>query len=425
MLQEIKPLSTIDAVIEVPGSKSYTNRALVVATLADGISYLERCLLSDDTRHMIQALQQIGIPIIQEGENITVMGRAGRIGRCKNPLFAGNAGTTFRFLTSLLALGHGKYILDGDERMRQRPIEDLIHALDQLQVKTSYELHPGCPPIAIYANGIPGGKAEISGKNSSQYISSLLMVAPYAQAPIELVVEGNLVSSPYIHMTLDMMQAFGVKVIIKDNQTFRIQAPQKYKPCHYTIEGDASNASYFFAAAAITGGKVRVKRLPNTTRQGDIHLVDLLTQMGCSVQKGTDWIELIGTPHLQAIEADLKDMPDMVQTLAIVALFAKGRTMIKNIAHLKIKETNRLEALRAELSKIGADVQAGDDYLGVATGNLTGSPIKTYNDHRMAMSFAVAGLRIPGIMIEDPSCVQKSFPNFWDYFQALYPTPSQ
>jgi len=417
---EIKPLSKIDAVVQAPSSKSYTNRALIIASLADGISYLEECLFSDDTKLMIEALQQVGIAIPIEDQNITVMGRAGRIGLTGNRIFAGNAGTTLRFLACFLSLGHGRYVLDGNERMRQRPIQDLLDGLKQLGVKAYGEPKEGYPPVVIEADGIAGGKVVMSGENSSQYLSGILMAAPYAQKAIEIEIKGSLVSRPYVDMTLSIMKSFGVDVIQDQYKFFKVDAPQKYKPSYYKIEGDASNASYYFAAAAITGGKVRVTNLSHESKQGDIHFVDLLAQMGCNVQKGPDWIEVSGQ-FLKGIEADLRDMPDIVQTLAIVALFAKGKTVIKNIEHLKIKETDRIRDLAAELQKIGANVEAGEDYLIVSGGNLRPARIETYKDHRMAMSFAVAGLKIPGILVQDPSCVEKSFPDFWTRLEALYP----
>lgn len=418
MSLEINPIAKVDAVIEVPGSKSYTNRALIIAALAHGISSLNRCLLSDDTLHMIQALQDVGIPIIKDGNMITVMGRGGKMGAPGHKIFAGNAGTTLRFLAGFLSLGHGRFILDGDERMRERPVDDLLDSLNQLGVKSYGEIKKGFPPVIIEANGLPGGKTTLSGENSSQYLSSLLMVAPYANGPIEITIKGALVSIPYVDMTLSIMKSFGVTIVNKNYKTFKVKAPQIYKPCFYPVEADASSASYFFAAAAITGGKVRVTNLSYTTCQGDIHFVDLLEKMGCKVEKGPDWVEVQGQP-IRGIEANLRDMPDMVQTLAIVSLFAQGKTVIKDIAHLKIKETDRINNLAKELRKIGAEVEAGNDYLSISVNKLNPSSIETYNDHRMAMSFAIAGLKIPGISIENPDCVKKSFPDFWEKLQAL------
>lgn len=415
---EIKPISKMNATVKAPSSKSYTNRALIVASLADGISYLENVLLADDTQLMIKALQELGIPINAEGENLTVMGRSGRMGLIRKSLFTGNAGTTLRFLASFVALGHGRYIIDGDLRMRERPVEDLLSGLKQLGTKAYGELKEGYPPVIVEAKGFKGGKIKLKGDHSSQYLSSILMAAPYAQSPIQIKIDGDLVSKPYVDMTLSVMKTFGVEVIQEKAQVFKIPAPQKYKPRHYVIEGDASNASYFSAAAAITGGKVRVTHINPDTLQGDIHFLDILSRMGCSVQKGTDWVEVQGS-DLCGVEADLKDMPDMVPSLAIVSLFAKGPTVITNIAHLKIKETDRIEALANELRKIGAKVEAGRDFLKITPQNLTPSSIETYNDHRMAMSFAIAGLKIPGLVIQNPDCVKKSYPNFWDQFKIL------
>ncbi|MBI1884054.1 MAG: 3-phosphoshikimate 1-carboxyvinyltransferase [Chlamydiae bacterium] len=416
---EIKPISKINCVIRAPGSKSYTNRALITAGLADGISYLSNYLQADDTDLMIKALEQLGIPIHLEGENLVVMGRTGRISPSKKRIFAGNSGTTFRFLTSLLTLGQGPYILDGDERMRERPIGDLLDALHRLKIECRSELKEEFPPIIIEAQGLKGGKTTLMGEKSSQYLSGLLMAAPYAQESLQIDIKGELVSKPYVDMTLSVMKTFGVEVERKDYRRFKIKAPQKYKPRYYSIEGDASNASYFFAAAALTGGKAKVTNLPYSSVQGDVHFVDILEQMGCRLEKGTDWIEITGAP-LCGTEVDMKDMPDMVQTLAIVALFAQGKTVIRNIGHLKIKETDRLEALTTELRKMGGEVELKKNDLSISgSSKLNGASIKTYNDHRMAMSFAIAGLKIPGIIIQNPSCVNKSYPKFWGDFSRL------
>ncbi len=416
---EIQPLSKVNASVQVPGSKSYTNRALIIASLADGISYLGNCLLADDTQLMIKALQELGIPIAIETNNLTVMGRSGRMGLIRKPLFAGNAGTTLRFLASLVALGHGRYTLDGDERMRERPVADLLDGLKQLGTKAYGEKKEGYPPIIVEANGLKGGKVSLRADRSSQYLSSILMAAPYAQKPVQISIEGKLVSKPYVDMTLALMKIFGVEVTEEKGKIFKISAPQKYKPQAYQIEADASNASYFFAAAAVTEGRICVTNMNPHTLQGDIKILDLMSQMGCKVQKNSDSIIVEGGP-LRGIQADLQDIPDMVPTLAIMALFAQGETFIKNIAHLKIKETDRIEALANELRKIGAQVEAGNDYLKIIPQPLHSASIKTYNDHRMAMSFAIAGLKIPGLIIQDPECVKKSYPGFWNDLNKLY-----
>lgn len=416
---QIQPSNSIDAVAEAPSSKSMTNRVLFIAGLADGISYIEKCLLSEDTVIMIKALQELGIPMTLEGNNITVMGRAGRIGLVRSRIHCGNAGTVFRFLTSGLALGHGRYVLDGDDRMRQRPVKDLIEALRGAGVEVACEMQEGYPPLLIMADGFAGGKVRVAGETSSQYLSGLLMCAPYARTNVRIEVTGHLVSRPYIDMTLAVMKAFGVNVTFRDDHTYEIDAPQKYRPKHYTVEGDASSASYFFAAAAVTGGRVRVSNLDYGTTQGDVRFVDILSQMGCRLTHGEGWIELTGGP-LHAVDADLNEMPDMVPTLAVVSLFAPGKTVIRNIAHLRIKESDRIGDLARELRKLGARVEEGADFLAVSGEILNGAVLDTHKDHRLAMSFAVAGLKIPGIVVQDPDCVQKSFPNFWEAFRRLY-----
>jgi 3-phosphoshikimate 1-carboxyvinyltransferase len=413
---EIKPVDApIRTRVRPPGSKSITNRALVCAALADGTSTLTGALDSEDTRVMIAGLQQLGIQIESDdaGRSLIVRGAGGPIPAVGADLFCANSGTTIRFLTALVTLGRGTYRLDGIERMRQRPISDLIDALNELGASVKSEAGTGCPPVIVEATGLPGGTATVRGNISSQFLSALLMTAPAAKTPIQLRIDGTLVSRPYVRMTMAVMRAFGVEVAASELlDELRIAAPKKYVAGAYSIEPDASAASYFWAAAAITGGEVTVEGLSRESLQGDVAFVDCLEQMGCEVRHATDSITVAGHP-LHGIDVDMNAISDTVQTLAVVALFAEGETNIRNVGHIRHKETDRIAALAAELRKLGANVAERPDGLTITPQKLRAATIDTYNDHRMAMSFALAGLRISGVAINDPECVSKTYPEFF------------
>jgi 3-phosphoshikimate 1-carboxyvinyltransferase len=420
---EIKPSGKIDATIVVPGSKSITQRALITAGLADGQSTLHGPLVSEDTDYSSSALGQMGITISQEPGLWRINGSGGSIETAEDDIYLGNNGTATRFLTSVTALGYGEFVIDGDERMHQRPIAPLIEALKGWGVDIESIHGTGCPPLSIVADGLRGGKTLLPEGQSSQYLSSLLLVAPYAQKAAELHVAGEVLSKPYVAMTLEVMAEFGVEVeAASDFSSFSI--PRKaYRPRDYQIEGDASNASYFWAAAAVTGGRVTVSNVPVPSLQGDTMLVPLLARMGCNVTRTEQGITVEGGDHLEGIAVDMGDMPDVVPTLAVVAAFAQGVTEISNIGHLRIKECDRLSAVVAELSRLGARVEEFPDRMvihGDGGKNLHAADIETYNDHRMAMSMAVAGLRIRGVRIAGEGCVAKSFPDFWERFTALH-----
>lgn len=421
---EIQPIAKIDAAIEVPGSKSLTQRALIAASLAEGTSRLIGPLASEDTRYSSKALHQMGIAMDKDprGREWLVHGRGGMIQASGEPIFLGNNGTATRFLTSVAALGNGTYTIDGDPRMHQRPIGPLIAALRGWGVDISAIKGTDCPPLVINGRGIAGGTTILPEGKSSQYLSSLLLVAPYARTPARLKVEGDVLSKPYVAMTLSVMDAFGIPVdCTADFSSFSI--PQGcYRAREYQIEGDASNASYFWAAAAVTGGRVTVTNVPVPSLQGDALLVPLLGRMGCEVTRTGNGITLQGNSRLTGIRVDMGDMPDVVPTLAVVAAFAHGKTVIENIAHLRIKECDRLSAVVAELTKLGVKVEEQPAAMiihGEGGAGLRGAEIETYDDHRMAMSLAVAGLRIPGVQITGEECVAKSFPDFWQRFALL------
>jgi len=434
---EITPVSTpIRGSIRPPGSKSITNRALVCAALADGASTLTGALVSEDTRVMIDGLGQLGIGV-EAGEDsghdpqassadgtrsvpatLIVHGAGGEIPALEADLFCANSGTTVRFLAALATLGHGSFRLDGVERMRRRPIDDLLTALNQLGTRALSENEDGCPPVIVHANGMSGGTAKIRGDISSQFLSGLLMAAPAAKSTVELVIDGPLVSRPYVRMTLAVMRAFGVEVEATESlDRFSIE-PQQYQPTQFAIEPDASAASYFWAAAAVTGGEVTVQGLSRDSLQGDVAFVDCLEQMGCEVRRHAASISVIGR-ELRGIDVDMNAISDTVQTLAVVALFAEGPTTIRNVAHIRHKETDRIAAVATELRKLGANVTERENGLTIEPSQLRGATIDTYNDHRMAMSFALAGLRIPGVRINNPKCVEKTYPEFFSDFSAL------
>ena len=415
---EIKPAGPFDATIRPPGSKSITNRALICAALARGRSVLTGCLDSEDTRVMLQALSLLGLNIEVSGDRKTVSvdGCGGRIPARRVDLYIANSGTSVRFLTAMLTLGQGEFRLDGTPRMRERPIDDLIAGLGQLGANVSSETGSGCPPVIVRATGLPGGEATVRGNISSQFLSGLLMAAPYAQRTVEISVEGELVSQPYVWMTLAVMRAFGVVVTPADLTHFKIPNDAEYRAQEYAVEPDASAASYFWAAAAIAGGEVTVAGLSRASLQGDVAFVDALAQMGCHVSETPQGISVAAAGKLRGIEIDMNGISDTVQTLGAVALFAEGPTTITGVAHIRHKETDRIAALATELRKFGAHVHERPDGLQIVPGALHGATIDTYDDHRMAMSMSLVGLRVPGVFIRDPGCTAKTYP---DFFQDL------
>ncbi|HPF41423.1 MAG TPA: 3-phosphoshikimate 1-carboxyvinyltransferase [Phycisphaerae bacterium] len=414
----------IDASIRLPGSKSLTNRALLVAALANGESRLDHILLAEDTRLMIDAIRCLGVPVrVNENERIAnVSGCAGRWPNAEASLHCGNAGTVIRFLTAACTIDQGQYRLDGVSRMRERPIAELVDCLRDLGAQVGYELREGYCPLTIQASGLRGGVIERDSTVSSQYISALLMAGALATNDVMIGLREPPPSRPYIAMTMGVMNAFDVAMVEKDMTRFIVPARQTYRATTYAIEPDASAASYFLAAAAVTGGRVTIEGLGADSAQGDIHFAHTLEKMGCAVERGAQQTTVIGPRdgRLRGIDADLGDMPDVAQTLAVVAAFADGPTHIRNVGNLRIKETDRLAALASELSAMGVDVETGDDNITIRpNGPPKSARIRTYDDHRMAMSFAIAGLRIDGMEIENPSCVGKTFPEFFDVWNAL------
>lgn len=421
---EIKPASgPVSGRIRPPGSKSITNRALICAALAEGASTLRGALASEDTAVMIQAIQRLGIAIEQQSAAslLHVRGSKGEIPAKEAELYIANSGTSIRFLTASLSLGQGRFRLDGTHRMRERPIQDLLDGLAQLGVRAQSEQKNGCPPIVVHAAGLPGGTAKIRGDVSSQFLSGLLMVAPYAARTVDLFVDGPLVSQPYVRLTLAVMRAFGIVVQSEDLSHLTIPRGH-YQGRIYEIEPDATAASYFFAAAAITGGQVTVEGLSRDSFQGDVEFCDCLEQMGCQVIGDSKSITVSRSSSdkpLRGINVDMNAISDTVQTLAAVALFADGPTTITGVAHIRHKETDRIGKLAIELRKLGATVDELPDGLRITPGPLRGARIETYRDHRMAMSLSLVGLRVPGVVILDPNCTEKTYPRFFDDLKTL------
>ncbi len=420
----LDPIRRISGSITLPGSKSLSNRVLLLAMLSEGETFIENLLDSDDVRRMIDALAKLKISYEEDrsGKKIRVKGKGGRIPVDKAELFLGNAGTAIRPLTAALTLGHGRYVLDGIERMRERPIQDLLDGLNQLGAQVRSIDNTGCPPVEIIANGLPGGVTKLSGAISSQYLSAILLTSPYAQTPVEIRIKDHLVSIPYVEMTIRLMNRFGVNVdVSEDFKSFHINAPQSYKsPKTYFVEGDASSASYFLAGAAITGGTVTVIGCGTDSLQGDAQFAKIMEMMGAEVQWEANQITVRGSGNLKGIDVDMNEMPDAAMTLAVAALFAKGTTAIRNIYNWRLKETERLKAVSSELKKLGAAVEEGEDYIIIEPPEkLLSAEIATYDDHRMAMAFSLAACGEVPITILDPSCVSKTFPDYFDQLSKL------
>lgn len=443
---EINPIHhPLNATVRVPGSKSLTNRALLIAALMDGTTTLTNALFSDDSRYFAEALQSLGfdVKLSPDRAEMTITGLGGRIPAEQAELFIGNAGTAARFLTAFLTLGKGEYVLDGEPRMRERPIGDLISALQPLGAQlcpanTDHwspvtDTSQICPPVKIIASGLSGGKTQVAGNISSQFLSALLMVAPYAQKPVEIEVTTELNSKPYVDMTLSIMRDFGVEAQRDGYRTFKV--PHTHYALRitgldtqktlldqqlYPIESDASAASYFFAAPAICGGMVRVENISRESVQGDIAFLDVLEEMGCIVTETDHCIQVTGHSPLRGLDVDMRDIPDTAQTLAAIAPFASSPTRIRGIASARVKETDRIRATCVELTRLGVRVEEQEDGMTIyPCDNFHSTTVQTYNDHRMAMAFSLIGLRVPGIAIENPGCVSKTFPKFFEVLEAL------
>ena len=416
---EVTPLKKPpDATIRVPGSKSVTNRALIIAALAEGGSRILNPLFSDDTFWLMNALVRLGIGVRADKEKgeVYVSGQGGGFDASGVDLFVGNAGTVARFLPPVLALGTGPYTVDGVPRMRERPVADLVDAMRQLGASVDYAGEDGRFPLAIKGGGLRGGPARFSASKSSQFISGLLMAAPYAEAPVTLYPEGRK-EWPYVGITAALMRAFGVEVVEAKGR-FTVD-PAPYSPRHYEVEPDASGASYFMAAAAATGGRVRIPKLGSSSPQGDLRFAEVLREMGCRVEMAASTTEVTGPDHLRGVEVDMNAFSDTMITLSAIAPFATSPTTIKNVAHTRLQETDRLRAVETELNRLGIKTQTTSSSIRIIPGKIRPGVVRTYGDHRMAMAFAVTGLVAPGISIGDPGCVSKTFPGYFGALQSL------
>ena len=426
---DLAPIPRVSGTVLLPGSKSISNRTLLLAALAEGVTEVKALLASDDTQHMLAALKHLGVNWIQhdDSRDYRVAGVGGEFPVKLADLFLGNAGTAFRPLTAALALSHGAYRLSGVPRMHERPIGDLVDALRQLGADIAYLGSEGYPPLAIKPAQIKAaGRVSVRGNVSSQFLTALLMAAPLARQDVTIEVVGELISKPYIEITLNLMRRFGVEVEREGWQAFAIRSGQTYRsPGVIHVEGDASSASYFLAAGAIGGGPVRVEGVGKASIQGDVRFTEALALMGAEITMGDNWIEARAprSGKLKAIDLDCNHIPDAAMTLAIAALFADGTTTLRNIASWRVKETDRIAAMATELRKVGATVEEGADYIRVtppmASRLVPLASIDTYDDHRMAMCFSLVSLGDVPVRINDPQCVAKTFPDYFEKFAAI------
>ena len=421
----LQPISKVNGVINLPGSKSLSNRALLLAALAEGTTEITNLLDSDDIRHMLKALKQLGVSYELSADKTVckVEGLAGAfdtLAQGQIELFLGNAGTAMRPLCAALCLGKGDYMLTGEPRMEERPIDALVDSLRTAGCDITCQKNEGYPPLHIKANGIKGGKVNIDGTISSQFLTALLMAAPMAQEDMEITIVGELVSKPYIEITLDIMKKFGVKVEHDNFQVFHVKSGQTYQsPGTFLVEGDASSASYFLAAAAIKGGEIKVTGIGKSSVQGDTQFANVLADMGAEVTWGDDFIS-VKSAALTAVDQDMNHIPDAAMTIATTALFAEGTTAIRNIYNWRVKETDRLFAMATELRKVGAEVVEGEDFIEITPPKqLQHAAIDTYDDHRIAMCFSLVALSDTAVTINDPGCTAKTFPDYFEKFASV------
>jgi 3-phosphoshikimate 1-carboxyvinyltransferase len=427
MPKPIRPLrGALDAVVAMPGSKSITNRALILAALSAGDCTLTGALFSDDSEHLRESLQSLGFGVQADPQeaSVRIAGAAGRVPNPAAELFVGLSGTAARFLPALCSLGTGSYRVDGVPRMRERPLRGLLDVLQQQGATFEYHDQPGRMPFTLHAHGVAGGVVRLSGAETSQHVSAMLMIAPLAREAMEIQITGELVSAPFVAMTAKMMAAFGVAVDGDANAipaVIRVASGQAYRRDRYAVEPDVSGASYFFAAAAVSGGRITLAGLTQDMLQGDLAFLDVLQQMGCEVAWRPDGVVLQGPPRLRGVDVDLRAISDMAPTLAAIAPFADGATDIAGIAHTRGQETDRITALVTELRRLGIRVQEREDGLHIEPGMPRPAIIETYGDHRIAMAFAITGLAAPGIEISDPGCVAKTFPDYFERLAQLTP----
>ncbi len=418
-MKKITPKKILDQKVVIPGSKSISHRMLICAALCSGLSKIENLLESEDIKLTINALTYFGAKIDKiKDQKFRVDGFGGIPKPYGKEIYLGNSGTSMRLLAGIAALGNTEYILTGDERMRERPMIELLNALTLLGIPSGSQSAKGTPPVHICGGKRQGGMVTLDCSKSSQYLSSLLMIGPFMTDGLEISLEGPSVSSPYIDLTIDIMKKFKVEAYRIHSTLYKVPGQQPYFPGEFFVEPDLSNAGYFWAIGAITGKMISVKNISKNSLQGDLKQVRILEQMGCTVKIKENEIGVCGA-DLIGIDVDMSDTPDAVPAIAVVASFAKGKTRINNIKHLREKECDRIEAISSQLLKMGITVRQGDDFLEITGGQPKGAVIETFNDHRIAMAFSIPGLIIPGMEIENETCVEKSFPNYWKIFEAL------
>ncbi|MDW5286400.1 3-phosphoshikimate 1-carboxyvinyltransferase [Alteromonas macleodii] len=420
----LDPIAKVSGEVNVPGSKSLSNRALLLAALAEGETELTNLLDSEDIEHMLNALTKLGVSyrLSEDKTQCVVQGNGGAFNVAEPlELFLGNAGTAMRPLCAALAASNVDTVLTGEPRMEERPIGDLVDALREADADVTYLKNEGYPPLQIKGKTLSGGEMSVDGSVSSQFLTALLMAAPLFSGDVTIRIKGELVSKPYIDITLDTMAKFGVTVENDNYQTFTVSGDAKYiAPGKFMVEGDASSASYFLAAGAIKGGTVRVTGIGQNSIQGDIRFADVLEAMGATVVWNDEYVEITGAP-LKGVNMDMNHIPDAAMTIATTALFAEGPTTMTNIYNWRVKETDRLAAMATELQKLGAKVEEGHDYIKVwPTDSLKHAEIDTYNDHRIAMCFSLVALSDTPVTINDPGCTRKTFPDYFTRFKTLY-----
>jgi len=418
-LKQITPKNIRDQAVVVPGSKSISHRMMLCASLSDGTSHINNLLQSDDINHTINALRLMGADIDQlTATHYRVAGFGGTPHPCNKAIYLGNSGTSMRLLAGIAALGDTGYTLTGDSRMCERPMTELLDALTFLGIQARSENEQGTPPVYIHGGNREGGVVNIDCSNSSQYLSSLLMTGALMKTGLDIFLDGLPVSAPYIDLTIDIMKKFAINVHQIDCMHFQVPGQQSYLPGDFFVEPDLSNAGYFWAIGAITNRMISVKNINANSLQGDLKQIRILEQMGCTLKIEDNQIGVCGS-QLHGIDVDMSDTPDAVPAIAVVASFAHGKTRITNIKHLREKECDRIDAMCSQLMKMGISVKQGDDFLHITGGKPSGARIETFNDHRIAMAFSIPGLIIPGMEIENETCVEKSFPNYWDIFDGL------
>jgi len=419
-MKSIKKRMLSHCTVTIPGSKSISHRMMICAALANGTSTVKNLLDSEDLKYTCKALVHMGAGMVAADDGTIIVQGVNGVPTPHGPdIYLGNSGTSMRLLAGVAALGQTPYVLTGDQRMQERPMKDLLTALQMIQVRALSEKGEGCPPVRIHGGNRRGGDVVIDCSKSSQYLSSLLMMGAVLDQGLNITLPAPAVSVPYIDLTMDIMEKFNVKARRVDETHYAVPGGQSYTPGAFVVEPDLSNASYFWAMGAVSGKQITVAHINHASLQGDIRLLDILKQMGCEVVYDVRGITVSGE-NLTAVEVDMSDIPDVVPTLAAVACFATGTTKINNIAHLRQKECDRISVVVSQLKKLGVDAREGADWLSVTgKASMNGAVIDPFNDHRMAMAFSIIGLMVDGISIENEGCVAKSFPGFWDILDSI------